>query len=180
MFFMKNKAFFLDKDGVFVNLYKMPRISKDELMNDAIEGLVLIAQSDYLCIPISNQGWVSVGRLTVPEVVSIFDSVKQKVSDLGGRIDDYFFCPHATKDNCECRKPKPGMILQAAKKYNIDLTQSYMVGDMTTDIQLGKNAGTKTALVLTGFAGKDRKHKVTPDITGKDLTDVVKKILLVI
>ncbi len=173
------KAFFLDKDGVFVvqNKYKKHIISKDEIMPESIEGLKLIANSDYLCIPISNQGWIGTGRLTLEEVASIFESVKQKVSDLGGRIDDYYFCPHVTKNNCECRKPKPGMILQAAKKYNIDLSQSYMIGDSTTDILAGKNAGTKTALVLTGYGGEDGKCIVTPDIVGENLTDVVRKIL---
>ena len=103
-------------------------------------------------------------------------------------LDDVFFCPHhpdkgypeenpAYKIPCECRKPKTGLIEKAAERFNIDLKESWMIGDTTMDIQTGVNAGMRTALVLTGEAGKDKKYDVKPDLVCENLLDAVEKIL---
>ena len=103
-------------------------------------------------------------------------------------LDGVFYCPHhpdkgypeenpAYKIPCECRKPKTGMIREAAERYNIDLAGSWMIGDTTMDIQTGINAGMRTALVLTGEAGNDKKYDVKPELVCRDLLDAVEKIL---
>ena len=81
------------------------------------------------------------------------------------------------KFDCECRKPKTGMIDEAVKKYNIDLSKSYMVGDSTMDLELARNAGVKSVLVDTGFAGNDGKYDRICDIEAKDLLDAIEKII---
>ena len=80
------------------------------------------------------------------------------------------------KFDCECRKPKTGMVMNAVEKYNIDLSQSYMVGDSTMDLETARNAGVKSVLVNTGFAGNDGKYSIKCDIEAKDLLDAVEKI----
>ena len=103
-------------------------------------------------------------------------------------INDIFFCPHhphkgfegevtELKIDCDCRKPKIGMLSKAAEKFNIDLSQSWYVGDTTMDIQTGINAGMKTVLVKTGEAGKDGKYPVKADYETENLIDAVDKIL---
>jgi uridine kinase len=104
-------------------------------------------------------------------------------------LNDIYYCPHhpdsgypgensALKIDCECRKPKTGMIRRAAEQYNIDLTSSWMIGDTTTDIQTGINAGLKTILVRTGDAGKDSKWRVCPDYTFDDFKQAIDFILV--
>ena len=106
----------------------------------------------------------------------------------GVYLDEIRFCPHhpdrgypeenpAYKIPCHCRKPDIGMLEDCAAAYNIALEESWMIGDTTVDIQTGKNAGTKTALVLTGDAGNDKKYNVTPDLVCQDLLEAVNKIL---
>ena len=110
------------------------------------------------------------------------------LGEQGAYLDGVFFCPHHPdkgypeenplyKIHCTCRKPQTGMLEKAAKQFNIDLTQSYMVGDSTIDIQTGKNAGTKTVLVKTGQAGTDEKYAVNADIEADNLLEAVTKIL---
>jgi len=92
----------------------------------------------------------------------VFHSVSQKLKQHGIQISGFMYCPHQTSDNCDCKKPKPQLLHLAAKASNIDLSQSYMIGDMDFDIQAGKNANMKTILVLTGL-GEQHKHLVSPD-----------------
>ena len=107
----------------------------------------------------------------------------------GAFLDAIYVCPHhpdkgfvgevpELKIECNCRKPKPGMLLAAAERYNIDLSQSWMIGDMTMDILAGQNAGTHTALVKTGHGGQDGYYKIQdPDIIADDILDAVQMIL---
>jgi len=106
----------------------------------------------------------------------------------GSYLDGLYFCPHhpdrgyigevsQLKIACNCRKPNTGMIMRAMQDYNIDLNESWMIGDTTMDIQTGLNAGVKTALVLTGEAGADGKYDVVPNIIGKDLLGCIKTII---
>lgn len=120
------------------------------------------------------------------------DSIHKKMeTDLGKKgafLNDILFCPHhphkgykgeipELKIECDCRKPKIGMLLSAASKYNIDLSQSWYVGDTTMDIQTGNNAGTRTVLVKTGEAGMDGKYNVTPTVIKENLLEAVQYIL---
>jgi histidinol-phosphate phosphatase family protein len=144
-------AIFLDKDGVLVNDDDFPYvIPKTELMPGVQEALIKLASLNRPIIVISNQAWVAKGRMTMAEVESIFEELKQKVHAFGGRIDGTYFCPHDTKAKCECRKPGIGMLLQAAKDHHIDLKESAFFGDMHTDIECGEKAGLACRVLVNG------------------------------
>jgi len=172
------RAFFLDKDGVLVDNSDYPEIiPADKLLEeDIIEGLKYIQSKGYKLIIISNQPWIAKGRLTKEKAKEIFESVINKLKERGIFIDDYFYCPHRTSDNCDCKKPKNKLILDAAKKHDINLRESFSVGDMDKDTETGKNAGLKTILVLTGKVKPEYVGKVKADFVIKNLNEVNKVI----
>ena len=172
-----NKAIFLDKDGTIVDDAGSPyQIPSDKLLlNDVEDGLRYLHQQGYLLFLISNQGWIAQKRLTIQQVEGYFQNIVSQLRAKSIPITAYYFCPHVTKDNCECRKPKPFFVLQAAKKYNIDLSNSYFIGDTDKDIETGKNAGTKTILVKTG-QGKSCIDKVDANFIIENV-NAVKKII---
>lgn len=185
----KQKCIFMDRDGT-LNQYR-GLISREEdfqLEDCAAAAIKKINQSGWLGIVVTNQPVVARGLCEMEDVERIHRKMSTLLGKEGVFLDDVMFCPHhpdkgypeenpAYKIPCECRKPKPGMILDAAEKYNIDLSRSWMVGDTTIDIQTGINAGMRTALVLTGEAGKDGKYDVKPDLICRDLLEAAEKIL---
>jgi len=172
------KAIFIDKDGVIIDASGFPyRIPTDKLLPEAIEGLKHISDSDYLAIIISNQSWVSRNRMSHDEVTQVFKNIQNNLKKLDIHIDDFYFCPHTEKHNCNCRKPNPGMVLQAAEKHNIDIKNSFMIGDMTGDIELGKRLGMKTILVKTGAGGSDKRFNTTPDHVFENISEAAKHII---
>ncbi len=161
------KAVFLDRDGTinrFVGLVRSPE--QLELLEGAAAAIKKINESGYLCIVVTNQPVIARGEVTVPQLEQIHNRMETLLGQEGSYIDALYYCPHhpqggfegeipELKIPCECRKPKPGMLLQAAKDYNIDLHKSFMVGDTERDIQAGINAGCKTALIGEGSFGQD-------------------------
>ena len=186
----KNKCIFLDRDGT-INVYKCLLHNKDDLVLEekAAEAIKMINNSEYLCIVVSNQPVVARNLCTLEEVWNINKRLKELLyKESGAYLDDIFICPHHPdkgypgenkqyKIVCDCRKPKIGMIKEAAKKYNIDLSKSYIVGDTTIDIMTGINAGLKTILVKTGLGGSDKEFEVRADYVVKDLLEAVKLII---
>lgn len=183
------KCIFLDRDGT-VNKYKglISSIEEFELEDNAAEAIRMINESGYLAIIVTNQPVVARGICDIATIEKIHRKMTTLLGEKGAYIDDIVFCPHHPdkgfpeenakyKIECNCRKPSTGMIDRMVKKYHIDKIQSYVVGDTTTDIQLGKNTGIRTALVHTGQAGLDGKYNVCADIEAKDLLDTVRKIL---
>ena len=185
----QQKCIFMDRDGT-VNQYRGLVYKEDdlELENCSVEAIRKINQSGCLGIIVTNQPVVARGLCEVEDVREIHRKLETLLGREGVFLDDILFCPHhpdkgypeenpAYKIPCECRKPKTGMLKTAAEKYHIDLAGSWMIGDTTIDIQTGINAGMRTALVLTGEAGKDNKYDVKPDLVCKDLLEAVEKIL---
>ena len=185
----KQKAIFLDRDGT-VNIKNglVSAPEEFELENCAVEAIRKINRSGYLSIIITNQPAVARGLCSIEDIEIIHKKMKTLLGREGVYLDDICYCPHhpdkgypdenpAYKIPCHCRKPDIGMIEYCAEIYNIDLSQSWMIGDTTVDIQTGRNAGTKTALVLTGDAGSDKKYDVVPNIVCQDLGQAVEKIL---
>ena len=169
------KCVFLDRDGT-INKYKgfIRKIEEIELEDGAAEGISDINKSGYLTIVITNQPVIARGEATINDVDSFHKKLETLLGEKGAYFDDLFYCPHhpdkgfdgevkELKIDCNCRKPKIGLILQAKEKYNIDLSNSYFVGDTTIDIQTGINAGMKTILVKTGQQGLDKKYNVEAD-----------------
>ena len=159
-----NKAFFIDKDGTLVDNSGYPFvIPSDKILTEQVlDGLKHIKMKGYLLIIVSNQSWIAKKKLREIEVEDIFKSVISKLKESDVIVDDYVYCPHDSSEGCVCRKPNPKMLLDMAEKCDINLQESYMVGDMDSDILAGKNAGAKTILVLTGN-GRDFVEKVSAD-----------------
>lgn len=185
----KQKCVFLDRDGT-VNQYRglISTPEQLELEPCAAEAIRLLNRSGYLAVVVTNQPVVARGMCSVEDVENIHRKLSTLLGQEGAYLDGIAFCPHhpdkgypeenpAYKIPCRCRKPDIGMLTACAERFNIDLAQSWMVGDTTVDLQTGLNAGTHTALVLTGEAGRDGKYDVQPQRTGADLLDVVKQII---
>lgn len=185
----KQRCIFLDRDGTINQHRGLVYKEEDFVLEDcALEAIRKINESGKIGIVVTNQPVVARGLCDISDVENIHKKMSTLLGKEGVYLDDILYCPHHPdkgypeenpdyKIPCECRKPKTGMIDAAASKYNIDLSESWIIGDTTMDMQTGKNAGIKTALVLTGEAGTDKKYDVHPDIICKDLLDAVEKIL---
>jgi D,D-heptose 1,7-bisphosphate phosphatase len=176
---VKQRCVFLDRDGT-INLFTPGGfVKKPEdfvLIDGAAEAIQKINSRGYLAIVITNQPVIARGEVDFETLHLIHKKMETDLGKYGAYIDDLFFCPHHPdkgfagerseyKIECECRKPKPGMILQAAEKYNIDLSRSWMVGDDMRDAQAGLNAGCKAVLLDNGKKDvKQNNIAVFPDL----------------
>lgn len=172
----KQKAIFLDRDGT-INQYVgfLKNINDFNLLPKASEAIKKINESGYLCIVVTNQPVIARGEVSIEELEQIHNKMETLLGAEGAYIDAIYYCPHHPdkgyknerpeyKIDCECRKPKSGMLLKAAKDFNIDLSQSWMIGDRDNDIKAGKNAGCKSLLI--GDKGES-----------KNLLQAIKRIL---
>ena len=157
----KQKAIFLDRDGT-INKYVgfLRKEEEFELIDGVAEAVKKINHSGYLAIVITNQPVIARGEVTFEGLQTIHNKMETLLGEEGAYLDGIYFCPHhphkgyegevsELKIDCDCRKPKPGMLLKAAEDFNIDLSQSYMVGDGENDIKAGMAAGCKTVLLNT-------------------------------
>ena len=157
----KQKAIFLDRDGT-INKYVgfLRKEEEFELLPGVADAIKKINKSGYLAVVVTNQPVIARGEVTYSQLENIHNKMETFLGKEGAYLDGIYFCPHhphsgyegevkELKIECECRKPKPGMLLKAAEDLNIDLSQSYMVGDGENDIKAGKAAGCKTVLLNT-------------------------------
>ena len=165
----KQKAVFLDRDGTINLLVENSFITKPEqfkLIYGAAEAIKKINNMGYLAIVITNQPVIARGEVTFETLDLIHMKMETELGKSGAYLDDLFFCPHHPdkgfsgerpeyKIDCNCRKPKPGMLVAAAEKYNIDLPVSWMIGDDMRDVNAGKAAGCKTALIMAAQTKAD-------------------------
>ena len=165
----RQKAIFLDRDGT-INEYVgfLTDIKEFHLLDGVTEAIRKINASGYLAIVVTNQPIIARGEVSFTELQEIHNKMETLLGAEGAYIDAIYFCPHHPdkgfegerveyKISCDCRKPKPGMLLKAAEDFNIDLSRSWMVGDGKNDVEAGKNAGCKTVLIGTEDYGQDRK-----------------------
>lgn len=156
----KQKAIFLDRDGT-INKYVgfLRNIDDFELIEGVAEAIKLINQSGYLAIVVTNQPVIARGEVTWEELNEIHEKMATLLGKEGAYVDGIYICPHHPdkgfegerpeyKIDCDCRKPKPGLLLQAAKDFNIDLSESYMIGDSHRDVEAGENAGVKKSILI--------------------------------
>tara|TARA_Y100000310_G_scaffold281278_1_gene301652 strand:- start:421 stop:975 length:555 start_codon:yes stop_codon:yes gene_type:complete len=181
------KAVFLDRDGVIneeVNF--LIELEKIALIEGSAEALRNLNNAGYSVIIITNQPAVGRGLATESQITAINNRIVELLGEQGAKIDATYMCFHHPKHgqgkykvDCGCRKPKPGMILEAAKDHNIDLSQSFMVGDRTSDIKAGVLSGAKTISVRTGYggAGNDGFNDATHDYIADNLLEASKIIL---
>lgn len=177
----KQRAIFLDRDGTLNKYVGFLRNTDEfELVSGVAEAVKLINASGCLAIVATNQPVIARGEVTFDELAEIHNKMETLLGHEGAYLDGIYFCPHhphkgyegevpELKIECECRKPKAGMLLKAAEDFNIDLSQSWMIGDGENDILAGKAAGCRTALIGNESFGQD--------ITAETLTEAVKLIL---
>ena len=156
----KQKAIFLDRDGVInKHIGFLRHIDDFELIEGVSDAIRLINQSGYLAIVVTNQPVIARGEVTWDELHEIHRKMETLLGKEGAYIDGLYICPHHPdkgfegerieyKFDCDCRKPKPGLLLQAAKDFNIDLSLSYMIGDNSTDVEAGRNAGCQDSILV--------------------------------
>ena len=184
----KQKCIFLDRDGTINKYCGLLKDKKDlQLMDGVADAIRMINDSEYLCIVVTNQPIVARGELSVEGLRDVHNHLETMLGKKGAYIDGLYYCPHhpdrgyegevtELKINCECRKPRIGMVKKAEEKYNIDLTASYMVGDSWRDIEMGKNAGLQTVLLSCGEP-VSAEHQVKPDMQANNLFEAVNLIM---
>lgn len=173
----KQRAVFLDRDGT-INKYVgfLRDIDEFELIDDAAEAIREINRSGYLAIVATNQPVIARGEVSWEELREIHRKMETLLGQKGAYVDDIFICPHHPdrgfegerpeyKFDCDCRKPKPGLLFQAAEKYNIDLSQSWMIGDSDSDIKAGEAAGCRTVKLKDGMSLLDAVHMILPKLS---------------
>lgn len=170
-------AVFLDRDGtICVDVGYLRSVDQVELFPESANAIKLLNEKKIPVIVVTNQSGVARGYFTEDTIKAANAKLKELLSKESVYVDDVYYCPHHPDDGCICRKPKIGMIDDASRKFGIDVKKSFVVGDKSTDIELGKNIGAKTILVLTG-SGKEDKEKSNPDYIADNLLDAVKIIL---
>jgi len=179
-----NKAIFLDRDGT-INVDKeyIYKVEDFEFEEGAVKGLKILQSLGYQLIIITGQSGIGRGYYSEEDYHKFMDHMHLQLARHNLLIDGEYFCSHHPekgigkyKIDCNCRKPKTGMLEQAVKDFDIDLKESWVIGDKTDDIEMGRIASCKTILVKTGKAGKDGNYKVSPDYIVNNLEESAKII----
>ena len=183
---MKLKAVFLDKDGTLIpDIPYNVNGNKVTLSEGVVEGLQLLQSYGYLLVIVTNQSGLAHGYFTVEQLDIVRNAINNMCSKIGIYLDGFYYCPHhpngivdGYRTECECRKPQPGLILKAAGDMDIDLSTSWMIGDILNDVEAGNRAGCKTILINNGnekdWLSGDRR---SPQYQAKDLTEAARYIL---
>lgn len=184
----KQKAIFLDRDGTINEYVGFLRKEEDfRLIPGVSEAIKKINNSGYLAIVVTNQPVIARGEVTEEGLEEIHKKMETLLGLDGAYIDDIYYCPHhpdkgfegeipELKIECDCRKPKTGMLEKAAREHNIDLSSSIMIGDSTLDIKMAENAGMQSVLLKTGQKGEDGKYEVSPTLIAENLNDAIDDI----
>jgi len=185
----KQIAVFLDRDGVLVE-ERGDAVTADKvaLLPGVADALRMLNKSDYLAIVVTNQPGIAKGFISEADVAAAHAKMSMELGGAGAYVHDIEICPHHAergfpgerpelKIDCDCRKPKPGMLLRAAERFNIDLSRSWMIGDRSVDIEAGQRAGTKTIGVRTGYGLGDGKSGAAPDVVCDDLASAIERVL---
>ena len=187
---MSRRAVFMDRDGTIseeVGYVNHP--SRYRVFPYSAEAVRLLNEAGWLAILVTNQAGVARGYFT-EDIITAVHGVLESELELGGaRLDAVYYCAHHPtvgeppyRLDCDCRKPRPGLIERAARDHDIDLAQSWMVGDRHSDVELAHNAGTRSAFVLSGYGRGEWEYQRSvwrrqPDLVAEDLLEAVKKIV---
>jgi D-glycero-D-manno-heptose 1,7-bisphosphate phosphatase len=158
-------AIFLDRDGVIIeNRSDYVRSWEDvHVFPQALEALANASASPYKIVFVTNQSAVGRGLMSLATAEAINCRLKALIEDAGGRVDGIFLCPHAPEAACDCRKPKPGLLLQAAQALDLDLARSVMIGDALTDLMAGQAAGVRRLALVRSGRGADQDRLPKPE-----------------
>jgi len=169
------KTIFLDRDGV-INRNRENDYVKSwcefEFLPNALKAIQQLTVADYQLIVVTNQACVNKGVISSETLDEIHERMVMEIETAGGQICAIYHCPHQDNDGCDCRKPKPGMLIQAAYEHAIDLSRAYLIGDSLRDIAAGQQVGCQTFLAGTGhssFCGSVQPDKVFTDLYAASL-----------
>ncbi|MEW5909767.1 MAG: D-glycero-beta-D-manno-heptose 1,7-bisphosphate 7-phosphatase [Thermodesulfobacteriota bacterium] len=182
---MLKKVVFLDRDGV-INQDASDYIKSWEefhFIQGSLRALRKLTDAGFSCFVVSNQSAVHRKMITHSGVDHIHHRMKETIQAHGGRIEDIFYCPHLPEEDCRCRKPKPGLLLKASRKYNISLPHAFMIGDSVRDMECGKNAGCGATILVRSGIDPDVQIRlgnqgIFPDYVAENLLGAVQWILL--
>ncbi|HYE65668.1 MAG TPA: HAD family hydrolase [Pyrinomonadaceae bacterium] len=187
---MKRRAAFIDRDGTIseeVGYVNHP--SRYRIFPYSAEAVRLLNNAGWLAILVTNQAGVARGYFTEDLIGAVHGALKQDLERAHARLDAIYYCAHHPsvgeppyRLDCDCRKPKPGLIQRAAEDFNIDLAESWMIGDRYSDIELARNAGVRSAFILSGYGRGEWEYqrpswKHEPDLVAEDLLDAVRRII---
>jgi len=158
------KLVILDRDGTINHDSDHYIKSVDEWrpLKGSLEAIARLTQAGYRIVVATNQSGIARGLFSTRTLFDIHEGLQRAAVQAGGRIDAFFFCPHAADAACQCRKPQPGMLLEVARRFNIALKDTYMVGDALRDVQAAAAAGARPVLVLTGKGQKTQAEGNLP------------------
>ncbi len=186
---VRQRAVFIDRDGTLnKEVDGLTSAGQLELLPNTAQAIQTLNHHGYRVVLATNQPVVAKGFCTEADVQDIHNKLEMLLGQSHAFLDRIYYCPHHPekgfsgeradlKIQCACRKPNPGMLFQAAEELNIDLSASWFVGDTTTDVATAQNAGVRSILVKTGYAGGDRKHRVQPDFVFDTLQDAASWIV---
>ena len=187
---MKRRAVFIDRDGTIseeVGYVNHP--SRYRVFPYSAEAVRALNEAGWLAILVTNQAGVARGYFAEEMIGKVHNLLRQELERGGARLDAIYYCPHHPsvgdapyRLDCDCRKPRPGLIHRAAEDFEIDLARSWMVGDRYGDMELAHNAGVRAAFVLSGYGRGEWEYqrsvwKHQPDLVAEDLLEAVKKIV---
>jgi D-glycero-D-manno-heptose 1,7-bisphosphate phosphatase len=152
-------AVFLDRDGVVIeDSHYLGDPSRVKLLPGSAESIALLNRAGWQVVVATNQSGVARGLFSLGSVGEVHDRIDEQLRPFQARVDAYYFCPHHPEAemrefrvDCDCRKPKPGLLLRAAEVHGLDLAASWMIGDRLSDLEAGSAAGCRTVLVRTGI-----------------------------
>jgi D-glycero-D-manno-heptose 1,7-bisphosphate phosphatase len=170
------RAVCLDRDGTVIDDVGYPRDpGQVRLLPGAAEALCVLQRSGFMLVVVSNQSGIGRGLVSRDEAHRVHAQFVAELAAHGVRLDGAYYCPHAPEATCACRKPEPGLLLQAADELGLDLARSVVVGDKPSDIAAGKRAGCRTVLFGGNFQPEDSSS--TPDAVANDWPSAVRWIL---
>jgi len=176
------KALFLDRDGVLDELvyyadtdgWEAPRKPEDLQLRPGVrDALTLAAQNGWMIFVVSNQPDAAKGKTTMESLLAVHEKFLKELGEVP--IQEFFYCFHRAEDRCACRKPEPFFVLEAARKYGIDCAQSWFIGDVDTDVECGRRAGCRTALLEYSHS-KSKRRAQRPDWVCRDLGHFVRTL----
>ena len=158
-------AVFLDRDGTLIeDVGYVDRLERLILYPYSLEAVRLLRRAGYAVVVVTNQAGVARGMVRESVVREVYDELQRRLSSGGARLDGHYYCPHladaplpAYRQDCGCHKPKPGLVLQAARELDLDLTRSIVVGDRWTDVALARATGARGVLVKTGYGASQAR-----------------------
>ncbi len=176
-------AVFLDRDGTMAEeVGYLNHISRFRMFPFVADAVRRLNRANLIIIVVTNQSGVGRGYFPESLVHTVHVLMAQQLAEAGATIDAVYYCPHASTENCDCRKPKTGMLDRAVRQHGVDLPRSFVVGDRYGDVELARNAHARSILVRTGYgegelAWHSAKWSIPPDFVARDLTEAADWIL---